>query len=192
MVSKANMAVSFAALASAWMVGFAVARLLGWRFLALQVNLSAPFELLWIGFAAATFCMLFFGRLGFVVFLALGMMQAQTVFGTGIFTVFFQVLSLSWFGMVGTIAGEKLFLDLKEKKEFDALEKPLLALFGIGIVFALLIGAFSGALDGIGKGVFETLQKIRSGEWSLDNILDFFKPVETGSNAGRSQVPNQR
>lgn len=188
MTEKANLVVSFAALLSAWMVGFAVARFFGWEFSTLYYNPASPFELIWMGFACLVLGSLFFGRLGFLFFFMLGAIQSTGVPYPGMVPLFFQTMVLVWFGMVGNSIGEELYDDLRARREFDALEKKRLWLFAIGIVFALVISLLSPVLDSLGEKLVNFARKVRNKEFTLDNILDFFGPVDA-NNTGNQNGP---
>jgi hypothetical protein len=141
--------------------------------------------------AALTFGTLFFGRYGFLFFFMLGAIQSSNVPYSAMVPIFFQALVLVWFGMIGNIIGERLYDDLREKKEFDALEQKKLWLLGIGIVFVLLVSMLNPLLNDAGIKAADFARKVRNREFTLDNILDFFAPMDGNSlvNANQNNPP---
>lgn len=182
MVGKASQVVSFVALLSAWVVGLAVALLFGWKIPLLTFDLSTPLGLFWLGLVVLVFCMMFFGRLGFLLFFSLGAIQAFEFSYPFFLLFFFRGLVLSWFGMIGVLIGEMLFEDLNNHRDFNLADKRLIALLILGVLLAFFVAFFSTALYKAGNKIYEIAHKIRNREFSFGNILDFFRPVDQNQN----------
>jgi hypothetical protein len=112
----------------------------------------------------------------------LGAIQSSAVSYAQMIPLFFQTMVLVWFGMIGNNIGEELYDDLRAHREFDALEKKRVWLFAIGIIVALLIALLSPALNAMGIKAVDFARKVRNKEFTLDNILDFFAPVDANGS----------
>ncbi|MBU0635405.1 hypothetical protein KKE06_00060 [Candidatus Micrarchaeota archaeon] len=190
MVSRAHLLVSFLSLISAWIVGFAFAKIFDWQFPLLVFDMSTFLGLFWMGLVMLVFSMMFFGRLGFLIFLMLGAIQAGDTSSSLLLLSFLQALVLSWFGMIGVLIGEQLFADLNNRKEFDLLNKTTIYFFVIGVILAVIVSLLSEILISIGERLVDFMSKVRSGELSLENFFELFTPEDTNNIPPPDQMQN--
>lgn len=183
MVSRTHLTVSYLALLSSWIVGFALARMWDWQFGFLNWNPNDFFVLFGLGLALIAFSSLFFGRLGFLVFLVLGAVQGSYTTPDWFLLNVFQGLVLAWFGTTGIIIGEQLFEDLKEEQPFQLLNKQLGVFFLMGILLAIVVTLATGALHTVGTNAIEVGTKIRNRELSMDDLFELFVPADFNEQA---------
>ncbi|MFH0954798.1 MAG: hypothetical protein V1777_01730 [Candidatus Micrarchaeota archaeon] len=176
MASKSSLVISFFAFLSAWIVGVLLAKMFGWHYTLLTLNLTTPLELAWMGLVMAVFTLLFFGRLGFLFFLALGFVQAAKVSFSGILLVLSETIVLVWFGLLGVLIGELLFDDLAKKTEFNLLNRKIIAVFLIGIALAIFVSASSQALVYASQNGVVLAKDFRQGKFSFEKLFGLFEP----------------
>lgn len=175
MASKSSLVIGFFAFLSAWIVGVILAKATGFHYALITLNLTLPLELVWMGLVVAVFSMLFFGRLGFLFFLALGFVQSATVSFSVLLLVLGQTIVLVWFGLLGVLIGELLFDDLRQKIEFNLLNKKAIAVFLIGIFLAIIVSSGSAALVNGSQNGIALAKDYRDGKFSFEKLFSFFQ-----------------
>lgn len=171
MVSKSNLAISFLVLVTFWLVGRIFHNVFSLNSGLVTVIPVTIAGLLLYGLVAFFFSSLFFGRIGFLFFFILGVVDSSPVSYETILLNAVVGIVLGLFGCLGIFIGEMVSRELQNEEDIVLFRKKLGAVALIALILTLAIPSFVPNVNSYNEKAIDTLRDFRDKKIDLLTVV---------------------